>query len=298
VIRSARFGTFAGAHEPIVNRATFDRVQAVLTGKFVRRTKRHYFLFRRLLHCKTCGRSLIASARKGFVYYRCSTIDCPTTSVREDAVDAAVRDVLRTIEMNEKEAAFIEGELASREADNAAVMESRRAALTEAIAAATARLARLTDLLLDGKIDSSAHDERRTGIIAERQVLEQQIADLAGNADQIIERAKQIVGLAKCPLFLYESADVDQKRRLLEIVLSDCTVSGKTLEFSLHEPFATISKRSDEQDCRPHWNTPRTFDENRTFVDELLRLIATCPAKVVDALKHSVPAEEVQESAA
>ena len=86
MIRSARFGTFAGAHEPIVNRATFDRVQAVLTGKFVRRTKRHYFLFRRLLHCKTCGRSVIGSARKGLFYYRCSTIDCPTTSVREDAV--------------------------------------------------------------------------------------------------------------------------------------------------------------------------------------------------------------------
>ena len=79
--------------------------------------------------------------------------DC-RTYLLNSGVDTAVCDVLHTIELNEKEAAFIEGELASREADNAAFMESRRAALTEAIAAATARLARLTDLLLDGKIDS------------------------------------------------------------------------------------------------------------------------------------------------
>ncbi len=97
VIKSGRFGLFPGAHEPIVRRALFDRVQEVLSGKFVRRTKRHFYLFRRLLRCDTCSRSLIGSMAKGNVYYRCSTTTCPTTSVREDSIDTEVRDVLGAI---------------------------------------------------------------------------------------------------------------------------------------------------------------------------------------------------------
>src|SRR5579859_3921098 len=59
ILRSSRFGIFQGAHVPLISRATFDRVQAVLAGKFVRRTKRHILLFRRMLRCHTCARSLI-----------------------------------------------------------------------------------------------------------------------------------------------------------------------------------------------------------------------------------------------
>lgn len=288
VIRSARFGTFAGAHEPIVDRATFDRVQAVLTGKFVRRTKRHYFLFRRMLRCKSCRRSLIGSARKGFVYYRCSNVECPTTSIREDRVDAAVRAVLETITLGDGEANIIEQDLVALETNGKAVVESRRAALTEAISAATARLARLTDLLLDGKIDSSAHDERRAGLTLERQKLEQELANIDGMSSEIVARAREIVGLARRPVFLYESATDDQKRRLLETVLSDCTAEGKTLEFSLHEPFATFARCFNEQDGRPHWNTPRTFP-----TEALINGASELPRAAIDALQSISAASEI-----
>lgn len=151
LLRSQRFGVFPGAHEPLVSKATFDRVQAVLAGKFIRRTKRHILLFRRMLHCKTCSRSLIGSERKGFVYYRCSNVECPTTSVREDAVEEAVSQILAAIRLDEHDTLTIEAELADYDRDGTALQEARRASLTEALSAASARLSRLTDLLLDGK---------------------------------------------------------------------------------------------------------------------------------------------------
>src|SRR5207244_11914659 len=61
VIRSTRFGLFAGKHEPLVTTVLYGRVRAVLSGKLVRRTKRHTFLFRRFIHCESCGRSLAGS---------------------------------------------------------------------------------------------------------------------------------------------------------------------------------------------------------------------------------------------
>jgi DNA invertase Pin-like site-specific DNA recombinase len=280
VIRSKRFGLFTGAHVPLIKRTLFDRVQSVLDGKFVRRTMQHDFLFRRMLHCKTCGRSLIASERKGHVYYRCSNIACPTTSVREDRVDAQIRDLLVEITLTPAELADIGQKLADREKNGSELVVSRRSALQDALLVANARMTRLTDLLIDGKIDTAAHDERRALLVMERQKLGQDIADLQDGNLQILDTVKQIVELASCPVFLYETADSWNKRRLLEIVLSNCSVTGKTLEFSLREPFATIAKRSVSQQGGPHWNTPRTFS-----VDALISWASECPQAIRESLQ-------------
>jgi DNA invertase Pin-like site-specific DNA recombinase len=280
MIRSRRFGLFTGAHVPLIKRTLFDRVQSVLDGKFVRRTMQHDFLFRRILHCKTCGRSLIASARKGHVYYRCSNIACPTTSVREDRVDAAIRELLAQITLPPEELADIGQKLADRERNGSELVASRRCALQDALLVANARMTRLTDLLLDGKIEAAAHDERRAVLVMERQKLGQDLAGLEDGSLQTIETAKQIVELARCPIFLYETADAWNKRRLLEIVLSDCVVTGKTLGFSLREPFAEIAKRSFSQQGGPHWNTPRTFP-----IEALISWATECPEAIRESLQ-------------
>jgi hypothetical protein len=87
VLRSKRFGLFPGKHEPVVSAYLFQKVQHVPAGKYVRRTRRFFFLFRRFIHCETCGRSLSGSKQKGRAYYRCPTITCPTTSLRDDAIE-------------------------------------------------------------------------------------------------------------------------------------------------------------------------------------------------------------------
>lgn len=111
VIRSARYGLFGGRHEPLVTVALFERVQSVLSGRFVRHTRRFTFLFRRFIRCETCGRSLSGSERKGHVYYRCPTITCPTTSLREDSIDEEVGRMLRRLTFTEREADVLETEL-------------------------------------------------------------------------------------------------------------------------------------------------------------------------------------------
>lgn len=288
ILKSTRFGVFPGAHEPIIGRAQFDRVQEVLTGRFVRRTKRHFFLFRRLLRCATCSRSLIGSKVKGIVYYRCSTIICPTTSVREDTVDAEVRKTLVSITFGDQEAAFVEGEIHLADADSRQIIDTRRSALTETLSATNARLKRLTTLFVDGKLEQDTHDETRSELIFERQRLEQELSSLSESSAAGIARAREIVELARRPESLYESADDGRKRRLLEIVMSNCTVSGKTLAFSLREPFATLAKRNDKQECRPHWDTPRTFS-----VEALISWASDFPQALLDNLESTKPESDI-----
>ena len=289
VLKSARFGIFPGAHQPIVRRSLFDRVQEILSGKFVRRTKRHFFLFRRLLRCNTCGRSLIASRVKGIVYYRCSTVTCPTTSVREDAVDAEVREVLQQITLGDTEADRIAAELAAADREAHDLLEKRRAALTEALATANARFERLTSLLLDDKIDPTAYDEARSAIVLGRQKLEQDLAAADEDQNIAIAATGKIVELTRRPVILYESADDERKRLLVETVMSNCVVTGKSLEFSLREPFATLAKRQSKQDCRVQWNTPRTFS-----AETLMHGASAVPLELLDDLELTKSEDDVQ----
>jgi site-specific DNA recombinase len=271
ILRDSRFGVFTGAHEPLVSKATFERVQAVLAGKFIRRTKRHILRFRRLLHCKTCGRSLIGSERKGFVYYRCSNVPCPTTSVREDAVEEAILEVLASIRIDEPEAKAIEAELAEYDRHRNELHAARRASLTDAFSASQARMARLTDLLIDGKIDATAHEAKRTELLLEQKELEHDLTDVELGTAALVRRAREIVGLAQSAENTYQSADDERKRSLLQTVLSDCIVTGKSLEFTLHEPFATLATRRPRNECGPDWYTARTLtlDELLTWSEEM-----------------------------
>jgi DNA invertase Pin-like site-specific DNA recombinase len=288
VIRSARYGLFKGAHDPIAKPATFEQVQAVLDGKFVRRTRHHVFLFRRLLHCSTCGRCLIGSERKGRVYYRCSNIPCPTTSVREDRIEASIRLLLDALTLSDEEAALIERQLAERSENDDELVKARRRTAVEQMTITKARLVRLADLLIDGKIEPALHDQRRGELILKQHALDEELRALEeSGARPMLAVAKQIVELTKHPATLYERAVYEQKRRMLGIVLSNCIVNGKTLDFALREPFATIAARNTEQVCRPHWDTARTLAQHTAHLtSELIMLLlsASWPNELVKML--------------
>jgi DNA invertase Pin-like site-specific DNA recombinase len=280
VIRSARYGLFPGKHKALVTPVLFERVQSIRSGKLVRHTRRFTFLFRRFVRCRTCRRCLTGSERKGRVYYRCPMISCPTTSLREDAIEAAVLDQLSAITPNPREAALILADLASYSKDETALRDAKREALQQASAAANARLSRLTDLLLDGTIDPATHDEKRRSLVLEQQRVANELITLEGATKDYMALAAEIVELTKSAETLYEIADPTRKRQLLEIVVSNCVADGKSLYFSLHEPFATIANRSVVKSGGQFYDTDRTL-----IVRSLMNWALHCPKDVTDAVR-------------
>lgn len=70
--------TYGGKFEPIVSRATFEKVQEILKNRAKPRhsKKRHYFPFTGLLTCGECGATITAQWAHGkggtYRYYRCT----------------------------------------------------------------------------------------------------------------------------------------------------------------------------------------------------------------------------------
>ena len=106
--------TFRGNHNPLIETGTFEKVQAVLAGKRVDRSKSHISTYSRIVRCGSCGYSLIAERQKGRVYYRChnrpfkNPATCPPTCVREDQIDAAILSHLSEVDLdNDEESPFL-----------------------------------------------------------------------------------------------------------------------------------------------------------------------------------------------
>jgi hypothetical protein len=88
---------FQGAHEPIISKEMFFRVQDRLKSRVSPRPLKHRFKYSRKFKCASCGRSLVGSERKGHIYYRCPTVTCPTVSIREDRLDLHLANTSRLL---------------------------------------------------------------------------------------------------------------------------------------------------------------------------------------------------------
>jgi site-specific DNA recombinase len=261
VIRVKRTGeTFSGIHEPLVDATAFEAVQRRLDGRVRTRGWIHDFTFRRLLKCKHCSTTLIGETRKGHVYYRCHTRECPTTGVREDVVDRALRQELARLELNKGELEYLQERLqaldSNAEADRRRVLES----LKNRANLATGKLDKLTDAYLEETIDRETYLRRREALLSEQRLVEESKQALDRGERQGSESVAMILGLVAAPLQLYESGLNEEKRQLAGIVTSDRWASGRNVELTLREPFLSIAKRRETTNGVPYRGRPRTLD--------------------------------------
>jgi DNA invertase Pin-like site-specific DNA recombinase len=268
IIRLRSGESFPGRHEPLIRMATFGRVQDVLQGKKPRRTQIHEYRYRRLFACATCGRSLVGTRVKGRVYYRCQVRACPTTCIREDALDHAVYATLRGLALPADTLERCESEIRAAFTNHHELAATEKVRLTGAIGAATERLARLADALIDGRVDTALHDERRGALLAERLLLQERMSAVETDFRATERAILSCLQLARNPEKLYQSATDDEKRSILETVTSNRSVTGKNVEIAIAEPFSFLPSAKETASCAPiGGETPTAFPLSACLVE-------------------------------
>lgn len=252
--------SFLGAHEPLVSKNLFSCVQEILEGRYVSGPHKHQYLFRRLIRCQLCGYSLSPERQKGHVYYRCHTDLCPTATIREEAIDAAIKKKLRVLELGDDETRYVQRKLRRLEQTWEQERGNMISALELQIAKSKERLDKLTDAYLEGVLDKDNLHERQTTLIMERRDLEDKLMAAKQKEFSIPKQLQEFFELAKTAPLLYETASFERKRGLLEKITSNRTVSGKTAEFTLAFPFSEVATRFENEDGGPARSTLRTWD--------------------------------------
>lgn len=218
---------YPGAHEPLVSVAAFQRIAAVKAGRTQKKSTKHTFLYRGLLHCAACGGVLSGERQKTHCYYRCHTRGCGEGTIREDRLTEQVVAALRQLTISNADKVALTERLKSWLADDGSDAMERSVRLR--IADTTAKTDRLTDLLVDGAIAQPDYNLRK-------QNLEFELAHLREELARATDRRKQEADLAALLEFTEAFAEVflaaphGEKRQLLRNTFAALQVSQGILD--------------------------------------------------------------------
>lgn len=253
--------TFEGNHEPLVAKARFDRVQAILSGRLYPRIEVHQFLFRRLITCNACNRSLTGERQKGRVYYRCHNFGCRGVSIPEHHIDALVRRELGLLRVDDGEVGDFREVIAEELAKEAGREDQRVGQIARDLALIEERLVRLTDAVLDGTIDKPTYDERKASLVLQKLDLHERQKHGELTLWQIIaERFEQGITAQ----LSYESGTDDEKRRIIQTIGSNFVAHQKDPVFPMFWPYQQLREWSLSENHEPVRVAVRTLLLNLT----------------------------------
>jgi DNA invertase Pin-like site-specific DNA recombinase len=269
--------TFPGAHEPLISKALFERVQSILRGKTVPQAKKHRFLFRQMVRCGNCERRHLTGERqRGGIYYRCHGERCQGVSWKGETLEAIAFDRIRRIRFDAGGLGDI-GDLVEKiYRESEASSGALKASLTLRLRHLDDRISRLTDLLIDEAIDRDTFNARKERLLMERQGI---LEDLkrAETRSPLIDMFEEFERNNR-ELLRYESLLEDEKRELVDIVCSNFSVQAESSTFTLRSPYKEILESDDLEECAPDRGKVRArliLDILKNMIDNGVSYIGT-----------------------
>ena len=243
---------YKGTHPPIVDLATFQRVQDVFAGRNKPKYRKHDFPFRGLLTCAHDGCMVTTERHKGrYDYYRCSggRGKCALPYMPEAKVADMLGDLLKGIQVPDRIAQQVVSSIAT---DAASSEQARRVELdgvTQRLALLRSRIDRLYEDKLDGKITeefwaekSSAYREQELALeTALKRLTRPTLTDHALTVERTFELANKAYSL-------YVRRNAAEQAQLLKMVLLNCATDGVNLWPNYKKPFDLIAQRAKNEE--------------------------------------------------
>src|SRR5262245_18749855 len=242
-----------GSHEPLVTPERFAQVQAVLTRKPRARYPKQRHAFMGLLTCARCGCSMTAEKKKGrYVYYRCTGFKgaCGNTYIREEALSELLGTIVAPIQITSEVADGIASALQTSDAESERARTEALRVLDQRRAKVMAKIDRGYDDFVSGKISDGFWTRKSPEWETEVSEIDRARARLLQPRPPATATAQTILELAQRAVFLYETQDPVEQRRLLETVLSNCTFDRGTLYPTYSKPFDLLVRGNETGDWR------------------------------------------------
>lgn len=272
IIHIKRTGaTYKGIHEPLISPSLFEQVQRIKAGKSGKKVTRHNHRYRGLFRCRECMGAMIPERQKGHVYYRCQTRECPTKTVREEAIEDAVVRLLQRVKLTDEDIATLTADLEAwigkrSNSDDTKTIAAQLAALRD-------RLERLTDAVIDRLIDQETFNHRKQAILLQEAKLEEaQRETRSQEADP--RNIRRFLELIKNLAQTYILAQPNEKRQIVEVTTSNRWVAGKSVYMKPANWLALAEETIAGLIGAPDRTTSRSSPESRDQqIEALIRTI-------------------------
>jgi site-specific DNA recombinase len=249
---------YRGKYQPIVSKDLYEQVQEVLDNRGARSPKqrRHRFAFTGLVRCGHCGCSMTGELHKGrYVYYRCTGYKgrCPEKYAREESIANQFAELLKGLHLDADVQEFLTNALRQSHHDEKRFHEEALTRLTTEHAQLQNRLDQMYVDKLDGKVSESFYDRKAGEWRAEQDRIAEAIEEHRLADRSYADAGVQLLELAGGAYDAFVSQGSEERRKLLQLVVSNSTWKHGRLALDLHSPFDLILKeasRAREADAR------------------------------------------------
>ncbi|WP_020472338.1 recombinase family protein [Zavarzinella formosa] len=241
-----------GKHEPLVDRATWNRVQTLLGGHIY---QSHSLVYAgNLIECAHCGhpvtgervRKKTTSDDRFYIYYRCALYNKPghpRVRVREADLEAQVMSVFEKMRVEDEGVRdWFRLVLASQTRDAQAESMAQRSELLRQETLLIRQQDRLLNMRLSEDIDQEIFGRKHTEIRDRLASIKLKLEALNRGHDENAELASKVFELSQTLKEQWLTADFAAKRRILEIVFLNCRLDGATLCPTMRKPFDVLAE--------------------------------------------------------
>ena len=241
-------------YEPLIDKMLFDKVQDILTGKSHIRSKRGYgeiaFAFRGLMKCANCGCTISPEKKikpngKEYTYLKCSHMkhNCTQKPTNEKVIlEQLQREVFEPMNIPESVLRAIKSKVQDSLKEQLGYTIKTKTFLQSEVQDKTVYLDRLLDAFVIGGIDKEVYEAKRISVQNEIAEAIKKLEKYEKCDVDVLEMTENVMEIAKNASCLMESPNVEQKRAILSLILSDCRLEHNKLLYSLKKPFDFLSK--------------------------------------------------------
>lgn len=243
---------YPGKHEPLVDRATFDRVQVLLGGQVYRTHKLTYGS--NLIECGHCGHPITGERKtkktktgeRDYVYYRCTkyTKDGhPRIRLTEADLDKQVLALFAKLRIEDEEVRdWVLRVLRARTREEQDHTREQNTELHRQLSLAKAQRDRLLNLRLLEEIEADTFATKDTELRDRVAQLKLQIEALDRNHDEDADIAIKAFELSQSLMDKWVTSDYTAKRRILEIICLNFRLDDVSLYPVMRKPFDVLAE--------------------------------------------------------
>lgn len=269
-------------YEPLIDKALFDQCVQIRQGRKPTdfKYKSKPFALRGLLRCGYCGCMISADRKKNkYTYLKCNQYKgkCEAVRVREEVVLDQVSQLFASLKLPDRIVEQVKEALRKGQQHKINYHQNALKTIDNEYQLYQNRLDEMYLDKLDGRITSNDYDKLVAEFKQKQRELDDKRAEHTDADEAFLIGANYLLDIASRAAELFESSKPDEKRQLLNFVLSNLKLTGQKLEFNLKEPFNELITVS----------SVRTGSPKRTYL-ELVEALRNKHYAAIIALKREV----------
>lgn len=255
-------------HKAIIAPSLYYKVQDILNNKGGARKQKHEFMFTGLIK-HDCERYLTAERHRENVYYVCAgkkNGNCKTSRyIREEELEKEFTKLFESLLMPAEWVEKVQAEVKRCYSEFSQNNEQSVEELSKKIPQIENKLDTLYEDKLNGIINNEFFMRKQEEYQTEISKIKMQIDTIMKNTKSRFNFANSLIELCKDAPSLYQKADIENKKIMLNLVCSNIAIKDEKLLVELKPVFSEMAKLANILKWYPQANSNRCLHRERVL---------------------------------